>query len=45
MFLKFQAPVWWETSYEDTYDNTTIGFGPYKIVDWEQGTEVELAEF
>ena len=45
MFLKFQAPVWWETSYEDTCDNTTIGFGPYKIVDWKQATEVELAEF
>lgn len=45
MFLKFQAPEWWETSDEDTRDTTTIGFGPYKMVEWKRGIEVELEIF
>ena len=45
MFLKFQAPEWWETSDEDTRETTTIGFGPYKIVEWKRGIEVELEAF
>ncbi|MDA0734578.1 MAG: ABC transporter substrate-binding protein, partial [Chloroflexi bacterium] len=45
MFLKFQAPAWWSSADQDTRDRRTIGFGPYKIVDWTPGGEVELHAF
>ena len=45
MYLKFQAPDWWTTASEDAQQNTTIGFGPYRIVEWRSGTEVELERF
>jgi peptide/nickel transport system substrate-binding protein len=45
MFLKFQAPGWWEQATEDVRVNTTVGFGPYKMVEWRRGIEVELERF
>ena len=45
MFLKFQAPEWWATASDAEKENTTIGLGPYKIVEWRRGIEVELEAF
>jgi peptide/nickel transport system substrate-binding protein len=45
MFLKFQAPEWWATTSEAERENMTIGLGPYKIVEWRRGIEVELEAF
>ncbi|HEU0020337.1 MAG TPA: ABC transporter substrate-binding protein [Dehalococcoidia bacterium] len=45
MFLKFQAPEWWATQAEDIREATTVGIGPYRIVEWRRGVEVELEAF
>lgn len=45
MFLKFQAPAWWAAGSQDVRDATTIGIGPYRIVEWRRGVEVELEAF
>ena len=45
MFLKFQAPEWWATESEDVREATTMGFGPYRIVEWRRGVEVEFEAF
>jgi ABC-type transport system substrate-binding protein len=45
MFLKFQAPEWWATASEDERETNTIGLGPYKVVEWRRGIEVELEAF
>jgi peptide/nickel transport system substrate-binding protein len=44
-FLKFQAPAWWAASDAQTRESTTVGLGPYRIVEWRQGVEVELERF
>jgi peptide/nickel transport system substrate-binding protein len=45
MFLKFQAPGWWEQASEGERVTKTVGFGPYKMVEWRRGIEVELQRF
>lgn len=45
MFLKFQAPQWWASASDDDKENMTVGIGPYKIVNWDRGVEVELEAF
>ena len=45
IFLKFQAPEWWAATEEGTRDRTTVGNGPYKVVEWRVGQEVELEAF
>jgi peptide/nickel transport system substrate-binding protein len=45
MFLKFQAPGWWESASEGERISRTVGFGPYKMVEWRRGIEVELERF
>ncbi len=45
IFLKFQAPDWWASASEGERENMTVGFGPYRIVEWRRGVEVELEAF
>jgi ABC-type transport system substrate-binding protein len=45
MFLKFQAPEWWKSASEGERISKTVGFGPYKMVEWRRGIEVELERF
>jgi peptide/nickel transport system substrate-binding protein len=45
IFLKFQAPEWWASASEEERENTTVGLGPYRIVEWRGGVEVELEAF
>jgi peptide/nickel transport system substrate-binding protein len=45
IFLKFQAPEWWAAASDDEKENTNVGLGPYKVVEWRRGLEVELEAF
>lgn len=45
MFLKFQAPEWYSNASDDQRDNLTIGTGPYRMVEWRRGVEVELERY
>jgi peptide/nickel transport system substrate-binding protein len=45
MFTKYQAPEWYQSAPEGEKVARTIGIGPYKVVEWRPGTEVELEAF
>jgi peptide/nickel transport system substrate-binding protein len=45
IFTKFQDVGWFEQASEDDIERMTIGLGPYKIVEWRSGIEVELEAF
>jgi peptide/nickel transport system substrate-binding protein len=45
MFTKFQAPEWYQSAPEGEKVARTIGIGPYKVVEWRPGVEVELSAF
>jgi len=45
IFTKFQDVAWFKQASEDEIERTTIGLGPYKIVEWRSGIEVELEAF
>lgn len=45
IFTKFQDVGWFEQASEDDIEKTTVGLGPYKIVQWRPGIEVELEAF
>lgn len=42
IFTKFQDVGWFEEASEDDIERFTVGLGPYKIVEWRSGVEVEL---
>ena len=42
IFTKFQDVTWFEQASEDDIERMTVGLGPYKIVEWRAGIEVEL---
>ena len=43
--LSFQAPEWFQSSPESETDVTTMGFGPYKMVDYTPGQFLEITEY
>ena len=45
IFTTFQAPEWWNHASEDQRDATTIGLGPYRIVNYVHGMEVQLEAY
>jgi peptide/nickel transport system substrate-binding protein len=45
IFTKFQDVGWFETATEADIERMTVGLGPYKVVEWRQGVEVELEAF
>jgi ABC-type transport system substrate-binding protein len=45
IFTKFQDVGWFQQASEADIERMTVGLGPYKIVDWRQGVEVELEAF
>jgi peptide/nickel transport system substrate-binding protein len=45
IFLKFQAPEWWTNASEDERESMTVGLGPYKVVNWKRGVEIELEAY
>lgn len=42
IFTTFQAPQWWENASTDEQSATTVGLGPYRIVEHVPGAEVRL---
>ena len=42
VFTKFQDVGWFQQATPDDIETMTVGLGPYKIVDWKRGIEVEL---
>ena len=45
IFTVFQAPEWYQNASEDEHERNTIGIGPYKIVEWRPGVEVEIEAY
>ena len=45
IFDNVQAPKWWASASEDEKTRTTIGIGPYRVIDWRAGIEVELEAY
>ena len=45
IFTVFQAPEWYQNADEDERERNTIGIGPYRIVEWRPGQEVEIEAF
>ncbi len=45
IFTPFQAPEWYQSATEDERELNTIGTGPYRVVEWRPGIEVEIEAF
>jgi peptide/nickel transport system substrate-binding protein len=45
IFTKFQDVGWFQQASEEEIERMTVGLGPYKIVEWRTGVEVELEAF
>lgn len=45
IFTPFQEPSWYESASEDERELNTIGTGPYRVVEWRPGVEVEIEAF
>jgi ABC-type transport system substrate-binding protein len=45
IFTKFQDVGWFKTATEADIERMTVGLGPYKVVEWREGVEVELEAF
>ena len=45
IFTKFQDVGWFEQASEDEVERFTTGLGPYRIVEWRSGVEVELEAY
>ncbi len=45
IFTPFQAPDWYQNASDDERERNTIGTGPYKVVEWTPGVEVEIEAF
>ena len=42
IFTKFQDVGWFKGASEDEIERMTVGLGPYKIVEWKAGQQIEL---
>ena len=42
IFTKVTEMGWWQAASEDEKVSNNIGLGPYKLVDWKRGVQVEL---
>jgi peptide/nickel transport system substrate-binding protein len=42
IFTKFQDVGWFEQASEEEIERMTVGLGPYKVVEWNSGENVEL---
>ena len=45
IFTVFQAPEWYQNASEADRQLNTIGIGPYKIVEWQGGIQVEIEAY
>ena len=45
IFTKFQDVGWFEGASEDEVERFSVGLGPYKIVEWRSGIEIEVEAY
>jgi ABC-type transport system substrate-binding protein len=45
IYIRFQAPAWYQSPSEEEQARTTIGFGPYQVVEWRPGVDVTLEAY
>ncbi len=45
IFTKFQDVGWFEQATEDEIERHSVGLGPYQIVEWRSGVEIELEAY
>ena len=45
IFTKFQDVGWFEQASEEDIERFTVGLGPYRIVEWRSGLEIELEAY
>ena len=45
IFNNVQAPQWWASATEDEKTRITVGIGPYRVIEWRSGVEVELEAY
>jgi peptide/nickel transport system substrate-binding protein len=45
LWTSFQAPEWYKSASEAERLRTTIGFGPYKQIEWKPGVEIRLEAY
>lgn len=45
IFTKFQDVGWFEQASEEEIERMTVGLGPYKVVEWRSGENVELEAY
>ena len=45
IFTKVMEMGWWQAASEDEKVSNNIGLGPYKLVDWRRGVQVELEAY
>ena len=45
IFTKFQDVGWFEQAAEEDVERFTVGLGPYRIVEWRSGLEIELEAY
>ena len=45
IFTKFQDVGWFEGASEDDIERFTVGLGPYRIMEWQSGVEIELEAY
>jgi peptide/nickel transport system substrate-binding protein len=45
IFTKFQDVGWFESASEDEIERMTVGLGPYQLVEWRSGLDIELEAY
>ena len=44
-FTRFQAPAWYKAASESDREATTVGFGPYKVKEWQHGISIKMEAY
>ncbi|HZA21758.1 MAG TPA: ABC transporter substrate-binding protein [Dehalococcoidia bacterium] len=44
-WTSFQAPEWYDSATEDERIRRTLGFGPYRMLDWEPSVKITLEAY
>jgi len=45
IFTRFQAPQWYAAATAEQRARTTVGIGPYKVLEWRPGVDVRLEAY
>ena len=44
-FANFEAPEWYASAPEEESTRTSVGFGPYQLVEWSAGTSITMEAY